>query len=276
MQNKVKQIINHIILIFYAVLMLFPIYWCVTTSFKSREQIFTRIPEWFPSRFTLVNYAQMFGRGSVGTYFVNSAIVSVLTVIVTLVISAMAGFGLTRYRFRGRKLITYSILTVRIVPSLVYLIPFYLIFSKLHLTDNLYTLIFCYSAISLPLAVWLFIGFFEEIPLTIYEAAVIDGCSEYSLFRRIAFPMVVSGVIVVMLLTFLAAWNEFAIALIMTNKDTVRTLPMGINTMIMNQKEKPYGFLTAAGTIAMLPALFLSVTTQKYLIRGLAAGAVKG
>jgi ABC-type glycerol-3-phosphate transport system permease component len=276
MRNKVKQIINHILLIFYAALILFPIYWCVTTSFKSREQIFTRAPEWFPSRFTLVNYAQMFGRGSVGTYFVNSIIVSVLTVIITLMISAMAGFGLTRYRFRGKKLITYSILTVRIVPSLVYLIPFYLIFSKFRLTDNLYTLIFCYSAISLPLAVWLFIGFFEEIPSTIYEAAVIDGCSEYSLFRCVAFPMVVSGVIVVVLLTFLTAWNEFAIALILTNKDVVRTLPMGINTMIMNQKEKPYGFLTAAGTIAMLPALFLSVTTQKYLIKGLAAGAVKG
>ncbi|MDR2478050.1 MAG: carbohydrate ABC transporter permease [Treponema sp.] len=276
MKQPHKVIPACFLLVLYGALTLFPIYWSITTSFKSREQIFVRKPEWFPGSFTLANYAEMFSRGSVSIYFFNSIVVAALTVALTLVIASMAGFGLTRYRFRGRRFITYSILTVRIVPSLVYLIPFYLIFSHFKLTDKIHTLVFCYSAISLPLAVWLFIGFFEEIPSTIYEAALIDGASEYGLFFKVAFPMVLSGVVVVTLLTFLAAWNEFAIALILTNKDSVRTLPMGINTMIMNQKEKPYGFLTAAGTVAMLPALVLAVTTQKYLIRGLMAGSVKG
>lgn len=276
LKKKIKSILIHIVLVLFSFYFLFPIYWTITTSFKARQQILVRIPEWFPKSWHLSNYVSILQKGSVGTYFLNSVFVSLVTVGLTLLVASMAGFGLTRSNFRGRNAISYSIFMVRIVPGLVYMIPFYLIFKEIGLMDNLLGLVLCYVTLSLPLGIWLFIGFFEEIPRGIYEAGLIDGCSEYSLFTRIAMPLVSTGMVVVALLVFLAAWNEFSLALVLTNEDAKKTLPIGINTMIMNQKERPYGFLAAAGTVAMLPALILSVTTQKYMVQGLTAGAVKG
>jgi multiple sugar transport system permease protein len=277
MRKNLEKISCYLLLSVYAAFVLFPVYWTVTMSFKSREHVFVRVPEWFPRQFTVSNYISIMERSdNVGRFFLNSIIVSLSTVLFVLIISSMAGYGLTRYHFRGKKLVTYSIFAVRIVPSLVYMIPFYLIFFRLRMTDNLLSLILCYVAVSLPLSVWLFIGFFEEIPPSIYESGIIDGCNDYFLFIKIAFPLVLSGVVVVVLLTFMGAWNEFGIALVLTNKDAFRTLPLGINTMVLTMQERPYGPISAAGVIAMLPALAIAVTMQRYMIKGLTAGALKG
>lgn len=259
-----------------SVFFLFPIYWTITMAFKQRHQILVKTPEWFPQSWHIDNFIEIFQRGSVGTYFFNSIVVSLVTVALTLLVSSMGAYGLARFKFRGKTTIAYSIFVVRVVPPLVYMMPFYIMFKAIGLTDSLAGLVLVYVTLALPLAIWLFIGFFEEIPQAVFEAGLIDGCSEYSLYFRIALPLVSTGMVVVALFTFLAAWNEFSLALVLTNHDANKTLPIGINTMIMNQKERPYGFLAASGTVAMLPAIILALTTQKYMVQGLTAGAIKG
>ena len=162
------------------------------------------------------------------------------------------------------------------IPALVYTVPLYLLYNTTGLLDNHFGLMLAYCTFSLPISIWLFLSFYEEVPREIYESGVIDGCSEYRLFRSIALPLVVPSISVVAILCFIGSWNEFGLALTLTFKDAFKTLPIAINTMIQRERDTPFGSLAAAGTLAMVPAIILSLTTQKYIVKGFTAGAVKG
>jgi ABC-type glycerol-3-phosphate transport system permease component len=233
-------------------------------------------PEFFPTKFTLGNFIEVFAQSNLGRMFFNSVFVSMVTVIAAVGIAALAGYGFSRYRFRGRLTWVYTIIIVRMIPSVVFIVPYYVIFQKLGLLDTLFGLIIVYVTSAIPFAIWLFIGFYDEIPREVYEAAIIDGCGEFSLYNRIALPLVIPGVVVAAILTFLAAYNEFGISLVLIFSDDNKTLPLGISSLIRSQKDTPFGSLAAAGTIAMIPSILLSLTTQKYIVEGLTAGAVKG
>ena len=137
-------------------------------------------------------------------------------------------------------------------------------------------LVVAYCTFSLPMSVWLFLGFYEEIPREIYESASIDGCSSYRMYWAIALPLVLPSISVVAILCFIGAWNEFGLALTLTFKDTSKTLPIAINSMIQRDRDTPFGSIAAAGTLSMVPAIILSLTMQKYIVKGFTAGAVKG
>ncbi|HEX2924890.1 MAG TPA: carbohydrate ABC transporter permease [Ruminiclostridium sp.] len=259
------------------ILFLFPIYWVVTMSFKNPGQIFVVPPEFFPSSFHLGNYAAIFQRSMVSRYFTNSLFIAVCTTILSVFIASFAGYGFSRFRFRGRNFAIYGIMVIRIVPVVVYIVPFYVIYKQLGLLNTYPGLMLAYTTFSLSLAIWLFMGFYDDIPASIYESAIIDGCSEYSVFWHIAVKLVLPGFVVASILIFNGSWNEFTLALILTFSDNMRTLPIGIANMIVTDSgQTPFGAVAATGTIALLPALILSLTTQKYIVRGLTAGAVKG
>ena len=255
---------------------LFPIYWAVTMSFKEKADILVAVPQYFPQRVTLSNYLDIFKKSSYGVFAWNSAKVAVITTLLCVFAAAMAGFALTRFAFKGRKVVSNGIFVIRMVPALVYTVPLYMIYNQIGLLDNHMGLILAYCTFSLPISIWLFLSFYEEVPREIYESGVIDGCSEYRLFRSIALPLVVPSISVVAILCFIGAWNEFGLALTLTFKDVYKTLPIAINTMIQRERDTPFGSLAAAGTLAMLPAIILSLTTQKYIVKGFTAGAVKG
>lgn len=162
------------------------------------------------------------------------------------------------------------------IPGLVYTIPFYIIYQNLGMLNSLTGLVISYITFSLPLAIWLFMGFYDQIPTEVFESAIIDGCNDYGVFRHIAIKLVLPGIVVASILIFLGAWNEFGLALVLLFTDAKKTLPIGINGLIVYQEDTPFGSLAAAGTIAMLPAIILSLTTQKFIVRGLTDGAVKG
>ncbi len=255
---------------------LFPIYWAVTMSFKEKADILVAVPQYFPQRVTLSNYLDIFKKSSYGVFAWNSAKVAVITTLLCVFAAAMAGFALTRFAFKGRKVVSNGIFVIRMVPALVYTVPLYMIYNQIGLLDNHMGLILAYCTFSLPISIWLFLSFYEEVPREIYESGVIDGCSEYRLFRSFALPLVVPSISVVAILCFIGAWNEFGLALTLTFKDVYKTLPIAINTMIQRERDTPFGSLAAAGTLAMLPAIILSLTTQKYIVKGFTAGAVKG
>ena len=255
---------------------LFPIYWAVTMSFKEKADILVTVPHYFPQRITMTNYVEIFRKSSYGIFAWNSVKLAVLTTALCVFVASMAGFALTRFTFKGRKAISNSIFVIRMIPALVYTVPLYLLYNTAGLLDNHFGLMLAYCTFSLPISIWLFLSFYEEVPREIYESGVIDGCSEYRLFRSIALPLVVPSISVVAILCFIGSWNEFGLALTLTFKDAFKTLPIAINTMIQRERDTPFGSLAAAGTLAMVPAIILSLTTQKYIVKGFTAGAVKG
>jgi multiple sugar transport system permease protein len=270
------RIVMFILLTILTLGFLFPIYWAVTMSFKEKADILVTVPQYFPQRVTLTNYLDIFKKSSYGVFAWNSAKVAVITTALCVIVAAMAGFALTRFTFRGLKAVSNGIFVIRMIPALVYTVPLYLIYNRMGLLDNHAGLILAYCTFSLPISIWLFLSFYEEVPREIYESGVIDGCSEYRLFRSIALPLVVPSISVVAILCFIGSWNEFGLALTLTFKDAYKTLPIAINTMIQRERDTPFGSLAAAGTLAMVPAIILSLTTQKYIVKGFTAGAVKG
>lgn len=275
-----KKLVRSLLLVlgmcFLGIIFFFPVYWTFITSFKTSAQVFVEKPIFFMDTLYLDNYIEIFQKSHVFRFFSNSMMVAGATTVISLVLATMAGYGLCRYQFPGKEALKNSILIVRMIPALVYTIPYYVIYSKIHLLDSITGLILAYISFALPLAIWLSINFFLDIPNEIYESAEIDGCSEYGMYTKIALPLVKSGIVVIAILVFIGAWNEFGLALVLQASDAKKTLPIGIASMIQTHKDTPSGSLAAAGMIAMIPAVILSVTTQKYIVKGTMAGAVKG
>lgn len=274
--KKKKINISLILLILFSLVFLFPIYWTITTAFKSPGQIMVIPPEFVPSKFTLDNFIKAVTENSMGIFFKNSLSIAIATTIITLIIATFAGYGFSRFNFKGKRLSMLLIIAVRMIPSLIYMIPYYIIFNQVNLLDSKSGLTIVYITANLPLAIWLAISFFDEIPEEVFESAKIDGCSELQIYLKIALPLVVPGLVVISILVFLAAYNEFGTALVLLFNDANKTLPVGISGMVQLQKDTPFGLLAAAGTIAMIPAFILALTTQKYIQKGITAGAVKG
>lgn len=275
-KNWYRNFLTLLALLALGLLFFFPLYWTFMTSFKTTAQIFVEKPIFFTKEFYTGNYAEIFQKSHVAQFFINSIIVAGCTTFISLVLATMAGFGFNRYNFKMKAILQNSALIVRMIPALVYTIPYYIIYSKLHLLDTLLGLILAYISFALPLAIWLAINFFAEIPKEVYESAEMDGCSEYKLYWYIAVPLVKAGMVVIAILVFIGAWNEFGLALVLQASDAKKTLPIGIASMIQSNKDTPSGSLAAAGMIAMIPAVILSLTTQKYIVKGTMAGAVKG
>lgn len=275
-KNWYRNFLTMLALLALGLLFFFPLYWTFMTSFKTTAQIFVEKPIFFTKEFYTGNYAEIFQKSHVAQFFINSIIVAGCTTFISLVLATMAGFGFNRYNFKMKAILQNSALIVRMIPALVYTIPYYIIYSKLHLPDTLLGLILAYISFALPLAIWLAINFFAEIPKEVYESAEMDGCSEYKLYWYIAVPLVKAGMVVIAILVFIGAWNEFGLALVLQASDAKKTLPIGIASMIQSNKDTPSGSLAAAGMIAMIPAVILSLTTQKYIVKGTMAGAVKG
>ena len=245
-------------------------------SVKYKEDILTTVPQYVPTRVTMENYLEIFRNTQFPVYLLNSAVIAVLTTLLCVVVASMAGFGLTRFSFRGNKAVSLGIYIIRMIPGLLYTIPLYIIYLNIGLLDNRMGLVVAYCTFSLPMSVWLFLGFYEEIPREIYESASIDGCSSYRMYWAIALPLVLPSISVVAILCFIGAWNEFGLALTLTFKDTSKTLPIAINSMIQRDRDTPFGSIAAAGTLSMVAATILSLTMQKYIVKGFTAGAVKG
>lgn len=275
-KKHTSQILLFLTLLLFALFFVFPVYWVITMSFKEKTDILVTVPQWFPVRATLGNYGEILRKSSFGTFALNSATIAVITSCICIIVAAMAGFGLTRFAFKGRKVVSSGIFVIRMIPGLLYTVPLYIIYSKIGLLDQQWGLIIAYCSFSLPMSIWLFLSFYEEIPREIYESACMDGCNEYRLFWKIALPLVVPSISVVAILTFIGAWNEFGLALTLTFKDARKTLPIAINSMIQRERDTPFGSIAAAGVLSMVPAILLSLTTQKYIVKGFTAGAVKG
>jgi len=254
-----------------------PIYWLITISLKREVDQFAQPPLWIGFTATLDHYRNAFGQGSFGRYFVNSVKVSSFSTLFALALGVPAAYGLARLRWpegwvRG---ISYWILSTRMMPPIVTVVPLFLMLRRLQLLNSLFGLGLIYTAFNLPFVIWMMRGFFEEVPRELEEAAMLDGESRMGALVRVVLPLVRPGLAATAVFCLIVAWNEFLFALILSQTESAMTLPVGIASRV-TQYEIQWGAMSAAGVVAMVPVLIFAVAAQRYFVRGLSLGGVKG
>lgn len=251
----------------------FPVYWMLISSLREPSVLYNRI-SLLPGPFSIQSYTQLLESTEFATWFLNSVLVACGTVAVTLVLSVIIAYALTRLRIPGKNVILASMLIAYMFPPLLLAIPLFSIFVKIGIDNTHLALVLSHCAITLPLGVWLLSGFFKQLPFDIEEAAMVDGCSRLGAFVRVVLPIAVPGLVTVVIFTFLLSWSDYIFALVMVSSDAKKTLPPGIETMT-GQYELRDGELMAGSTLIVLPLFVAFVFLNRYFIAGLAAGAVK-
>jgi multiple sugar transport system permease protein len=252
---------------------LFPIYWIIVSSLKTRLDTLALPPVWVFMP-TLEAYRRVFVEEHYSRYFVNTTVIAVATTLISLAVGSMAAYVLDRYRFRFRNLIAYALLGTRMIFPIVYAIPLFLVFRDLNLLDTRLGLTIAYTTFSLPYAVWIMTGFFAAVPREIDEAALVDGCSRFGAFCRVILPLTAPGLAAATIYILLLSWNEFMFALVLAGGGMAKTLPVAAAQLI-GQREIQWNELCAVSTAAILPLLIFFAFVNKYLVRGMIAGAVK-
>jgi multiple sugar transport system permease protein len=262
-----------------AVVFLFPLVWSFLTSIKPTAEIVATPPSWLPRALTLDNYA---GLNDVGAgilrYLANSVITVLYTLVGSIVLSTLAGYGFARFAFPGKNLLFLLTLAPLMIPFQAIMIPLFLVLQTLHLNNTLLGLAMVYITAQLPFGIFVMRNAFAAIPREIEEAALIDGCSQLRMLFRVMLPLVMPGIVTIALFAFFASWNELYAALIYLNDEDKYTLPLLLTTAARNPGlfgGTNWGGLQASVVISMLPCLLLYVLLQRYYVSGLASGAVK-
>jgi len=270
---NVKRVLLTIATVAIFGVILFPPVVLFVTSIKTDIDALSFPPKWIFDP-TLKNYVAILNTSPLVDYALNSLIVASLNTLLCLIVGSMAAYGLARFKFRGADNIAFWILSIRMMPPVAAIIPIYILMKNLRLLDTPWCLVITYLTFNLPFVVWMMKGFFEEIPREIEESALIDGCSDFSVFFRIALPLVAPGLAATAIMVFIFSWNEFLFALILTGTKAV-TLPVGI-IGYMKETGINWGYMTAGGILALIPVIVFMVLVQKHLVKGLTLGALKG
>ncbi len=265
--------LHYAVLIVLAVLCIMPIVVIFATSLRQQVQIFSD-PLNFLFMPTLENYRAVLQEDKLDRYLLNSLFVGVVSTVITLVLGCMAAYGLARFRFKGRTTIAYTTLLLRTVPLAVLAIPVFVIWNNWNLVNSLWGLVLLYVAVNLPFTIWLLYGFVLQVPIELEEAAAIDGCGPFRVFTLVFLPLIAPGLAAASIFTFRIAWNEFILALVLTDRHT-RTLPVAASLFITDMGVD-WGKVMAMGSLIAIPPLIFTFVAARQIIGGLTAGAVKG
>jgi multiple sugar transport system permease protein len=261
---------TYVLLVALLIPFLFPLGWMLLSSLKTQVQNTAYPPVWIFTP-TLGNYREVFQKNPFFTFTVNSMVVAAGSTGLALVLGLPGAYAIARFKRTG---IALGILTARMAPGIGYLIPWFILFTKAKMIDTYAALILTHLIVALPLVLWVMIGFFEDVPGDLIEAARIDGCSHWAAFLRVALPLAKPGIVATGILSFIFSWNNFLFSLIIAGFKT-RTLPIAVYSFL-SYEEINWGGLTAAATIITLPVLVLALFVQKHIVRGLTMGALKG
>lgn len=265
-------ILRYILATLATAIFLFPIYWLFMISFKTPDEIFASPPVWWPETIQFANYAVLFKDGDVVTIWNSLAIASVSTLF-AMIIGTMCAYSIARFR-TGGNLFSDWLLSNRMVPPIVIVFPVFLLFVKLGWVDTFVGLIVLYTAFNLPYVVWMMRGYIQDIPLELEESALVDGCTRWQVFVRVVWPMARTGLFATAVFTFVFAWNEFIFALVLT-RSAVTTFPVQV-THYFGGQSNFWAKIAAMSVLGTVP-IFIAVTLlQRYLVRGISMGAVKG
>lgn len=264
-----------LLLIPILIFVIFPLYWVVTVSFKTTPQISERTNIFVPDPFTTEQYTSLIADTPFLTWFRNTVFVATVSTTLSVILAALGAYALTRLRFRGSGLLTTFLLVTYLLPPTLIFIPLYQTLTDLGLINTYGALMLTYPTFLLPFATWVLMGYFKSIPVELEEAALIDGASRFGAFWRITLPLAAPALGAVSLFAFTNAWNEFLFAFVFIQSESLRTLPIGLQSMIVGDI-LPWGRLMAAATLMAIPVVVIYTYAQRFLVEGLTVGGVKG
>lgn len=290
-----RKIVAYAVLSAVTFVVCFPLIWSLTTSLKPKSEIFAYPPTLLPGTATLENYrALLQGRDTYfqgGTavssaaqsapsdyfiqWFVNSVIVSLGTTLITITVSTLAAYSLTRFEFRGQRFVPYFSLIGYMVPSIIFVFPMFLVMVDLQLTDTLLSLILGYVCITLPFCMWLMWAFFRGVPIEIEEAALVDGASRIQVFTQIVLPTAFPGIIAASIFSLIVSWNDYLFGRVFMN--SLENMPLTVGVMhFFEGTHVDWGLMMASSVLMTVPMAILFMLLQRHLVAGFGAGAVKG
>lgn len=275
MKNILKRWVSRVCLIFFALLFLYPMWWNLISSFKSNTEFLTD-PFAFPQGVEIDNYIRAFTKANMGAYFFNSVYVVVVSTALTLFFVIPISYVLARYKFRGSKLITNFFMCCVFIQATYIMVPLFLQMNRMNLLDNLTAMSLVYAVFRFPFSIFLLTGFMKGIPTAYEEAAEIDGCGRLRILINIVMPMAKPGIVTVGMLSAMAYWNEYPLALVLIQTEAKKTLPVGLaNLYEVQQYATDWSALFAALIIVLVPTIFLYLAGQKQLIGGVGLGGIK-
>ncbi len=269
----ISRIFIYSLVLLAVFLSLAPIVYLFITSFKEPDLTFAIPPVWVFTP-TIQNYNEVLSTTNFSKYFMNSVSIALITVGIAIFLGSLAAYGFSRFRFRGKFWLKMGALVPQMLPPIVLVVPLYVLFNRLDWIDTRQALIVSYLTFTIPLSIWMMTGFFDDVPIELEEAAMIDGCSRIGALIRVSLPLAVPGIAATAILAFIYCWNEFLYAVILTGREA-RTLPV-IITSFMTNKSILWGRIAASGSLVLIPVIIFALLAQRYLVRGLGKGAVKG
>ena len=273
-KKKLMNILRFMILAFFLLAVLAPLYWLFITSFKTNTEINSLEVTYWPHTFTMDNYQKLFDVTDFGVYMKNSLIVTLATSVIVLLLSISGGYALARYEFKGKKAVLLVFLISQMIPTILLFIPMFVIFGRLKLNNTLQSLIILYTVFNTPFCLVTLRGFFERIPTSLEEAAWMDGCNKMQSLVKVVIPVLFPGIVATLVFAFTGAWNELLAGIMFINSNSLKTIPVAINAFI-GKYSIDWGQMSAACMIALIPTVIFFAVVQKYIVQGLTQGAVK-
>lgn len=268
------RLIPYLILVFVCLYNLIPFVWMFSTSIKTDKEAYKIPPTLFPQQPTLKSYNQIIIWTSFPRYFLNSTIISLGTASLSTFIGSLAGYGFSRFNFRGRTSLIGIILATQMLPGVLLVGPYFKMLVKIGLYNTYPGLILAFTSITLPFSTWMLKGFIDTVPEELDQAARVDGCSTLGTYFRIILPVITPGMVATMIFAFLLAWGDLLWVLVLTSGESMATVTLGLSRLV-TQFRIIWPQLMAGSVIATLPPLILYILLQNYLVKGLTAGAVK-
>lgn len=270
---RLSRLVAYGVLTIWAVLTLLPLYWMIVTAFQNQVAIQAIPPNWWPKPPTIENFNVFFGQAPAFRWLFNSAFVAVATTLLTVLFATMAGYAFAKRRFPGDRALFWIVMAILVVPYEVKLIPLFELSARFQMIDTYAGLIL--PAVSAPFSIFLMKQFMATLPSEIFDAARVDGASELEVFARIVVPLATPGITVLTIFTFIDSWNAFLWPVIVTRSINMRTLPPGLGVLQL-QSYTDYGLQMAGSLFTAIPTILLFLALQRYFLRGITIGAVKG
>ncbi|MFD2329364.1 carbohydrate ABC transporter permease [Cohnella sp. GCM10020058] len=264
-----------IYLALHLAVVVFPLYWIVITSFKPKGDIFKLPISYWPTHFSLSNFDRIFTVSKFHIYIMNSLIVSIVSAVAVIIISILCAYVMARFSFRGHKQIMLAFFLTQMLPGFVSLAPLYLMMSNMGLTNTRMSLILLYTTGSIAFSTIMLRGFFQRIPASLEEAAMIDGCSRITSLFRIIIPVMLPGIASTFIFAFVQNWNELFQAVMFIDTNSLKTLPVGMNSFVL-KFDIDWGSMSAGTVISVIPTIIMFAFAQRYIVEGLTQGAEKG
>ena len=271
----IERTLSYGVLVLLAILVLFPFYWMIITSFKNEEQMRSIVSMFWPKPFAIENYQQLLSKTEFAAWYGNSVFVAVSSTLLATAVGTIGAYALARLKFLGRGFLASATLITYLVPPSILFIPLYKQMQGLGMANSLTGLIAAYPSFTVPFVTWLLMGYFESIPEELEEAAMIDGATRFGAFYRVVLPLSAPGLLAAGLYAFTQAWNEFLYALVFITDAKLRTLPVGLASFITGDVYG-WGSLMSGAVLTTLPVIAAYIYLQKYMVEGLTAGSVKG